>query len=221
MSDVQGLYAFQWAWQAHSERPEDVITNTFHFINNDTVSDYDNVRDMLENFYTVQAEGSTRPLVQFMSPSSITGAWTLKGYALEDPKPRQPVIQWQGQASPSNSPGLPTETALVLSFQADIESGQIPARRRNRVYLGPFNVDANGNNGRPNDNLVQTMIFQGKQLLAESVASVRWSWQAYSPTTDEAHPVTNGWVDNAWDSQRRRGLYYTQRGTYTATTPDP
>jgi hypothetical protein len=221
MSDVNGLYVFQWSWQAASERPEDVITNSFHFQNTDIVTDYDNVKDMLENFYTVMAEGSSRSIVEFMSISTITGNWTLKAYALEDPKPRQPVIQWQGFSPPANTQALPTEVALVQSFQADIESGEIPARRRNRVYLGPFNRDALGNYGRPDDTLVSSMIFQGKQLIAESQASLRWTWVAYSPTTDEANAITNGWVDNAWDSQRRRGLYYSQRGTYSGTTPDP
>jgi hypothetical protein len=219
MSDVPGLYAFQWSWQATSERPEDAITNTFHFTNTDTVTDYDNVRDILENFYTVEAAGSVNSLDSYMSLFSITGNWTLKAYALEDPKPRQPVIQWQGTASPANISSLPAEVALVLSFQADIESGQIPARRRNRVYLGPFNDVANRPVGRPEGNLVQTMLFQAKQMLLESQASVRWSWVAYSPTLDEAFPVSNGWVDNAWDTQRRRGLYYNQRGSFTNAEP--
>jgi hypothetical protein len=220
VSNVNGLYSFQWSWQARSERPEDVITNTFHFVNTDTVSDYDNVRDILQNFYTVEAEGSVGSIVSYMSSAAITGAWTLKAYALQDPKPRQPVIMWQGQGNPAQDPPLPSEVALVQSFQADIESGEIPARRRNRVYLGPFTEGANGTGGRPTDNLVQTMLFQGKQMIAESLASVRWTWVAYSPTTDEANPITNGWVDNAWDTQRRRGLYYSQRGTYTATSPE-
>jgi hypothetical protein len=65
------------------------------------------------------------------------------------------------------------------------------------------------------------MLFAGKQMILEANASVRWNWVAYSPTADEANQITNGWVDNAWDTQRRRGLYYSQRGTYTSTTPEP
>jgi hypothetical protein len=219
MSDVPGLYAFQWSWQAASERPEDAITNTFHFVNTDTVSDYDNVRDILENFYTVQAPDAPNLITAFMTSASITGNWTLKAYALEDPKPRQPVIMWTGSVSPGIGAALPAEVALVQSFQANIESGEIPARRRNRVYLGPFSTAANSATGRPSDNLVATMLFAGKQMILEATASVRWTWVAYSPTADEANQITNGWVDNAWDTQRRRGLYYSQRGTYTADSP--
>jgi hypothetical protein len=219
MSDVPGLYSFQWIWQAATERPEDAITNTFHFTNTDTVTDYDNVRDILENFYTVEAPGATGSIVSYYSTVGITGAWTLKAYALNDPKPRQPVIQWSGIASPTNSAALPSEVALVQSFQADIESGEVPARRRNRVYLGPFKIAANSAAGRPVNELVATMLFAGKQMILEANASVRWNWVAYSPTADEANQITNGWVDNSWDTQRRRGLYYSARGTYTADSP--
>ena len=219
MSDVNGLYSFQWSWQAKSERPEDAITNTYHFVNTDTVTDYDNVRDMLVNFYTEVAPDAPGSIISFMSNQTVTGDWTLKAYALEDPKPRQPVITWQGSADPLASTPLPSEVALVQSFQAEIESGEIPARRRNRVYLGPFGISANSSEGRPIDNLVATMLFAGKQLILESQASLRWTWVAYSPTADQANPITNGWVDNAWDTQRRRGLYYNQRGTYSADSP--
>lgn len=219
MSDVPGLYAWQWSWQAASERPEDAITNTFHFTNTDTISDYDNVRDMLVNFYTVEAPDAGFAITDWMATTTVTGNWTLKAYALEDPKPRQPVITYTGQASPLATAGLPSEVALVLSFQAAQESGEIPARRRNRVYLGPFGSTANNSIGRPENDLVATMLFAGKQLILEQAASVRWAWVAYSPTTDEANTITNGWVDNAWDTQRRRGLYYSARGSFSADSP--
>jgi hypothetical protein len=219
VSDVAGLYSWQWSWQAASERPEDAITNTFHFINNDTYTDFDNVRDMLLNFYTVEAPDAGVRIIDWMANNTITGNWTLKAYALEDPKPRQPVITYTGSEVPISTSGLPSEVALVLSFQAAQESGEIAARRRNRVYLGPFSSSANNTLGRPENDLVQTLLFTAKQLLLESIASVRWSWVAYSPTADLAYPITNGWVDNAWDTQRRRGLYYSARGSFTDATP--
>ena len=219
MTDVSGLYAFQWSWQAASERPEDAITNTFHFRNTDVYEDIDNVRDMLVNFYTVEAPDAGFRIDEWMATTTVTGNWTLKAYALEDPKPRVPVQVWTGTADPTATAGLPAEVALVLSFQADLESGEVQARRRNRVYLGPFGTNANDAIGRPLGDLVQTMLFAGKQLILEANASFRWSWVTYSPTADEAHTVTNGWVDNAWDTQRRRGLYYSQRGTYSADNP--
>ena len=219
MSEVAGLYVWQWSWQANSGRPEDAITNSFHFTNTDTVTDYDNVRDMLVDFYSATNEEKPTSIREFMSAGTVTGEYVLKAYALEDPKPRQPVITYQGTLYPPNVPSLPSEVALVLSFQAELESGEIAARRRNRVYLGPFAETANKVIGRPEDELVQCMIFSGKQLIQASSSSLRWTWVIYSPTTDTAYPVNNGWVDNAWDTQRRRGLYYTQRGTYTIDSP--
>lgn len=219
MSEVNGLYSWQWSWQANSGRPEDAITNTFHFTNTDTVTDYDNVRDMLVDFYSATNVEKPVAIREYMSQASVSGNYVLKAYALEDPKPRQPVITYQGNLDPQNTSTLPAEVALVLSFQAELESGQVAARRRNRVYLGPFGEEANAVQGRPADELVQCLIFSGKQLIQASSDSLRWTWVVYSPTTDEAYPVNNGWVDNAWDTQRRRGLYYSQRGTYTEATP--
>lgn len=219
MAGVEDLYSFQWVWQAYSERPEDAVTNTFHFKNSDTYLDIDNVRDMLYNFYNVQAPDAPNAVSSYYSGLSLSGAWTLKAYALEDPKPRSPVQTWTGTETFGQTAILPTEVALVLSFQAELESGTIPARRRNRVYLGPFQQNANSANGRPENELVASLLFAGKQLILESDASVRWEWNTYSPTANEANRVTNGWVDNAWDTQRRRGLIYTQRGSYSADTP--
>jgi hypothetical protein len=36
-------------------------------------------------------------------------------------------------------------------------------------------------------------------------------WVVYSRVTDTARKVTNWWVDDAWDIQRRRGLRPTTR----------
>lgn len=219
MAGTENLYSFQWIWQAYSERPEDAVTNTWHFHNNDVYEDLDNVRDMLLNFYTVVAPDAPSAITDFYSGLSLTGVWTLKAYYLEDPKPRSPIFTWTGDESFGQSAILPTEVALVQSFQAEVESGTIAARRRNRVYLGPFAASANSSAGRPVDDLVATMLFAGKQLQKESDASVRWQWRVYSPTDNESYPTRNGWVDNAWDTQRRRGLTYTQRGSFSDSTP--
>lgn len=217
---VEGLYSFQWIWEAYSERPEDAVTNTWHFFNSSPYEDIDNVRDMLNDFYNEVAPDAPDSISSFYSGLSLTGKWTLKAYNLEDDKPRAPVQTWTGDEEFGQSAILPTEVALVQSFQAAQESGLTQARRRNRVYLGPFKAAANNGNGRPDDDLVASMLFAGKQLLIAADTSIRWSWHVYSPTQNAHYPVSNGWVDNAWDTQRRRGLIYTQRGSFTDSTPE-
>lgn len=216
---VEGLYAFQWTWEAYSQRPEDAVTNTWHFENSSPYEDIDNVRDMLYDFYNVQAPNAPSIISDFYSGLSLTGAWSLKAYALEDDKPRAPVKTWTGNQEFGQSAILPTEVALVFSFQAAQESGLTQRRRRNRVYLGPFKADSNDADGRPESDLVATMLFAGTELMKASANSFRWDWHVYSPTQDAHYPVDNGWVDNAWDTQRRRGVIYTQRGSFNIDEP--
>jgi hypothetical protein len=52
-------------------------------------------------------------------------------------------------------------------------------------------------------------------MKAAAIASASWDWVVYSPTDDAYHEVANGWVDNAWDTQRRRGYKPTSRTTFT------
>jgi len=45
--------------------------------------------------------------------------------------------------------------------------------------------------------------------LAQGIADIGGidvSWQVWSPTDNQGRDVTNAWVDDAWDVQRRRGL---------------
>lgn len=43
--------------------------------------------------------------------------------------------------------------------------------------------------------------------------SANWEWRVRSPSLDETYVVHDAWVDDAWDSQRRRGLQPTSRQT--------
>jgi len=219
MSDVEGLHVFQWAWQGVSGLAEDQFVNSWHFIKNGLIDpDYQNVEDMLYNFYTGEGQSDSPSIVNFMTTGNINGDYTLKAYDLTQPKPRTPVYESSGAVSPGGADSLPTECAAVFSFQAETESGENQKRRRNRVYLGPFSVQAN-DDGLLKGALVERLLFQGRGLKNESTSSYTWSWNIYSPTDDNAEPVWSGWVDNAWDSQRRRGIRKTARGIFNALQP--
>jgi len=221
MSTHTGLYLFQWVWEAESMLPEDAYVNTFHFYNDIFPgSDYDNVRDMLLNFYNTEAPDAGSTIASWMTPVTLSGNYTLKAYNLHDTKPRAIKYQHTGTVDLGNQNAMPTECAAVFSFQAFPDSGQPQARRRNRVYLGPFGIGANQGDGYLSDNLVQAMLFAGKQLKKESDASAKWFWVIYSPTDDEFYAAENGWVDNAWDTQRRRGMPSTARGVFSDALPE-
>lgn len=215
MSDVDGLYAFQWIWESVTGLPEDSYVNTWHFqMDAFLASDFDNVRDLLFDFYTDTPGDQPQPLTYFMTNHSLSGNYVLKAYLLTDPKPRAVAYETSGAVTFNTNAALPTEVASVFSFQAEQESGENQKRRRNRIYLGPLGVSSSDDYSRMDDTMVASMLFAGRNLTEAAAAAVTWSWVVYSPTDDATYPVNNGWVDNAFDTQRRRGLQSTARGTF-------
>jgi len=51
-------------------------------------------------------------------------------------------------------------------------------------------------------------------LKGASDAAADWTWVVYSTVDNAMYPVDNGWVDNSWDTQRRRGVKPTARYTF-------
>lgn len=143
-----------------------------------------------------------------------TNGLMMKSYDLADPEPRAPVLTFEADLSPAGPP-LPTEVSLVLSFQADQTSGVRQARRRNRVYLPFLNTSANASDGRPLPGTITAIRGAAANLLQSSGPDQSsWQWVVYSPTDNQIDLVNNGWIDNEWDTQRRRGRVATSRTTF-------
>lgn len=128
--------------------------------------------------------------------------------------------------------GLPPEVALCLSYRNTTAGAVPPARRRGRIYLGPIEqsfMDQQSGVGIPNADLINRLVEAGNALRTNDVPG---PWMIYSrpyagrgevvrpgQTTlpaiparpGAAYPVTQVWVDNAWDTQRRRGKAATAR----------
>ena len=64
----------------------------------------------------------------------------------------------------------------------------------------------------------KTLIAQaGEDLLTASLAAADWHWVVYStvqPAGQRTADVVNGWVDDAFDIQRRRGLAANSRQVF-------
>lgn len=216
-----GLFRFTVTFQGSSLLPEDQYVNSFHFDSVEPViiTDYDNVRDMLRDFYNLIPSPGTSSIASFMS-NRIQTAVTVRAYALEDEKPRAPRYESTfNLATRATADPMPEEVSLVLSFERPRVSGVPQSRRRNRVYLGPFAESANDVNARPASQLRITMARAARDMLDASNASVRWTWEVFSPTYEEHGPVRGGWVDNAWDTQRRRGQASTERTLWDEGIP--
>lgn len=193
-------------WDNDSGLPEDVTVNVWHFRYSTLApTDSANVRDMLQDFY-----GALDPYLA----ENLAGTGTLRLYDLSDPEPRQPFAGYAMTLTPGTS-NLPSEVSLCMSFQGDPTSGQPQARRRGRVYIGPLSDDALASaTGRPAELFVTALVNAGQALLDASQASATWDWIVWSPTAASQFVVTNGWVDNEFDTQRRRGLRATGRSTF-------
>lgn len=213
------VYRFQVTFPTDTALPADYVTNTWHFSSVGElpiITDFDNVRDMLDDFYSEVPTGKSNSIMSLMSNTLNTPA-LVKAYALEDPEPRAPVYESTFTGSYGSS-SLPAEVALCLSFQATRASGQPQSRRRNRVYLGPF-ADQGTNQERPSAAMCETITAAARDLLQAADASVNWTWVIWSPTEGEDYEVNNGWVDNSWDTQRRRGVSPSTRYLWDDDSP--
>lgn len=191
-----------------SQNPDDVITNQWHFDAN-TPADLADVQTALEAFYEMIADRMSN----LLSPTGITTEW----YQLSDPPPRRPVRTDVWSVSNYGIGTMPTEVAIVLSFQAAPISGVNQARRRNRIYIGPISSDQFTGSGLVGESTVDDIRGAAINLLDASNAATEWTWAIFSPTDGTGADVNNGWVDNAWDTQRRRGMAATMRGTWEAS----
>lgn len=137
---------------------------------------------------------------------------TIKFYDRSDPTPRAPRYEetWNFAAAPSGN-ALPTECSLCVSFQANQVSGIPQARRRGRVFMGPLNSNLNAATGRPTAGLVTAGVTFGSSILASSVAAADWEWVVWSTVNNAPYIITNGWVDDEFDTQRSRGRDATAR----------
>jgi len=162
------------------------------------------------------------------------GSSTLKMYDLRQSRPQVPVYdQLLGMTGvPGSGEALPGEVAFVVSFQGAREAGKAQSRRRGRVYIGPIISSGTTDHTRPATADRTLWVGAFDTLLEASKASATWKWCVFSPTSaggfylpggsgppffggDAMVTITDGWGDNAWDTQRSRGLQPTGRTTFS------
>lgn len=198
--------------------PEDIVTNTFHFT---TVSDppaageLTDIMDAVEAFYNVSSGVAGDQLAGFTSNliSRVASACSIEIFDLGDPEPRVSIaLRLFTLGAADSATSMPTEVALCCSFQAPLQSGIPQARRRGRVYTGPFIQSTTlASTGRPSAALIASVAAAGNALLdtLQDVGGPRWV--VYSRVDDAAYEITNGWVDDEFDTIRARGRRSTTR----------
>jgi hypothetical protein len=201
MAIVRAMVTFP----ADSSDTEDVIVNNWGFDAVATAAGVVNAHTALDAFYTT--------LVTYFSSAYDYTAATIKWYNMLDPEPRVPFETSLLNVAGSPSANLlPTECCVCLSFQGYPTSGTSQARRRGRIYLPPMGVNAMAASGGLVLASLVTLIAGTANTLMTTGAGSDFDWIVISKTPSiNAVLVTNGWVDNAWDTQRRRGFDATTR----------
>lgn len=183
---------------------EDGVVNTFHLTTEDAEPNYIAVRGAWLDFMD-----AVRP---YLSEDVRRTNHTLKAYNLSHPEPRAPVYDatWDLTVTPS-SDALPSEVALCVSFQGARVSGEEQRRRRGRIYLGPFGV-ASITAGRPFSTMISDILTAFLDFIT-ACNDGGWMFLVYSRSDEQGVEVTNVWIDDAFDTQRRRGVAPTTRST--------
>lgn len=205
------LYRLQSTLKTDSMIPADYVTNTAYFTfdggGTPSSEQLDGPAAIMRTMYNILWANNV------MSAALQMGGHDWSLYKMSDPLPRVPVKEGV-YATFSGSPSVaaPAELSMVLSFHGDLTvSGVNKARRRGRFYIGPLGFLG----GEPiGSNQVGYVHAAGNAMLLASSSNTDWTWVVYSPTGDTSTPVVGGWVDNAYDVQRRRGLKATSRTVF-------
>lgn len=192
-----------------SDLPRDFIVNTVHFdidgIWNwpegvDAQAIANDIRDMWANGRQYVPEGY---------------GVEVNIYNLEDELPRA-VMAHASYAAYSQASGAsgPREVALCLSFYSE---RNIP-RRRGRLFIGPWTQGTCAE--RPEAGPRANLLNLAGGLADIGGINVDWSVRSKFPIAlgDQGgtlHKISNSWVDNEWDTIRKRGLRGSSRDTAT------
>jgi len=184
-----------------SQLPEDRFVNTFYF-----AGDRDDITSTLHtklaSFYNF-GSGGADGLGKYLSNKVQRGTSLpneIRYYDLSEPEPREPVSFELVIPAAAAATDLPNEVAVCCSFYG---TRNIP-RQRGRVYLGPLNTAADEDGA---SDVRVTSDFRGAITFAAAALAggTGPDWVVHSGAANADYPVTAGWVDNAFDTQRRRG----------------
>lgn len=196
--------------------PGDVFTNTLYFYTGiDPVGPAESlaISDRLAAAYG--------RIDNYISPVVNPRLLDVMVYDMSEPEPRLPVAPLQQiLLGPTGSDsGMPNEVAACLSYHGAYISGRPRARLRGRIYLGPLSTSACSMGAaaafpRLNTNFINDMKLMAEDLSDPTNGAAAGVWVQYSPTDDVFSPIVECFIDNEFDTQRRRGNEATTRLTF-------
>lgn len=206
--------------------PVNVAMNTWHFNGAaiDPTDDIALIHTALAGFYGTIDGGMS---------GGIASPATVKYYLLTDPIPRAPLEEDTITLSPSAGARFPNEVAICLSYHALPGSGLNQRRRRGRIFLGPWSngVGESGDGDARITSAERSLIVGAAETMADALIADTIFWCVFSPSSAGAEPwdataldaaffpVSGGYVDDAFDTIRSRGLAPTARTSFDVTLP--
>lgn len=219
--------------------PEDDVLTTFHFQTTEVVHSAvtaSHLNGHVAAAYNAASPTSGHTVAAFLADFARAGAYPTVETFSEDGGSPLAVDAWAGFTAGLDAPtakSLPQEVACCLSINADLlgileevpdgtDPGSAPdrprARRRGRVYIGPLNPAAAtsgaGLPARPSGDLIQTLLDFGDFLANPTDATltaVDATLVVWSEVDGTGRPVVRVSVDDAFDTQRRRGVKQSAR----------
>lgn len=227
-----GVYKAVAVLPYQSGLPEDVAINDFYF-RKETPEDFDAdataLATRLGAFYNSIPSGGTKSLSDYIGVQ-VSRAANAASFLFYYSPTIIPVAQPWGSPVATRSwtvgvgdtaSGYPAEVSATLSYHADLtdvpetQANPTPppatirpaARRRGRLYLGPLIPGTGTNEGANQDASITSSIRTHfcRSLEALLDANDALSWVVFSPTELAVRDVVGGYVDDAFDTQRRRG----------------
>lgn len=223
-------FLVQNIFQLGSGLPEDVVVNNFIFRNQNnagplqTIPAQTRAAEAVRDFYVgtapaIVGQDTTTQTIMAALSNAITD-WTQKVYDLGlPPGGRVPTVFDRTEEMVARSGGtpIPNECAVVLTLQTAI----IGRRGKGRVYLGPWGSSGvlNASPAGPTvaANLRNRIVAQAAKLALGNEKDVEWA--VWSTTRSAMERVRGGWCDDAFDTQRRRGVDATTRSQFGQVTP--
>jgi len=219
--------------------PKDDFVNVFYFNTSEVAVVGERVSAVLQviDFYAHMTAGGN-PVGAYLSPVIFPRHGVIKVYDFADAKTRPILLQVDFNIAASlGGGGVPEEVALCLSYYTD---RNLPSHR-GRIYLGPLAAGAaNASPVRPAASFVAALVDAASRLVAHVTVPAgdgvvnTWSphgaaetdppadpsgtaeWALYSRKLNTQVAITAGWVDDEWDSQRRRRIAASTRTTWPA-----
>lgn len=192
--------------------PEDRFINTFHFEWFGAGATYETSKDAIaaavKQFYITDVANS-RAVRDFLSPFVVSG--TISTYDLSLPEgEREPTEYPMDLPAQAETATMPEECCICLTLTGD---PPITPRRRGRLYIGPLTatneVIEYGSPTGPtrvqvvgSSSVANTIQASAHRLISDTTNN--WVIRSVTPSENFVQ-ITGGYVDNAFDTQRRRG----------------